>query len=149
MHLNWQEEKIPMRRGTQFALALLIAGTISSQPSMAQGRGHAFARSRNAANSELRVHNDDRAFVRRPRQTVIFTDFRTRANRPPGWNRGRKVGWGNCDVPPGQAKKFGCRGYTYRVYDPYRGIRRFDDDDRFRERERVRTRTIIVVPFRR
>ena len=30
--------------------------------------------------------------------------------RPPGWDKGKKTGWGNCDVPPGQAKKEGCRG---------------------------------------
>ena len=29
--------------------------------------------------------------------------------RPPGWDKGKKTGWGNCDVPPGQAKKQGCR----------------------------------------
>jgi Ni/Co efflux regulator RcnB len=29
--------------------------------------------------------------------------------RPPGWDKGKKTGWGNCDVPPGQAKKEGCR----------------------------------------
>ena len=139
-----------MRRGRQlqFALALLIAWTISSQPSMAQGRSHAFARSRDAR-FEMRVRNDDRVFLRRPRQTVIFTDFRTRSNRPPGWDRGRKVGWGNCDVPPGLAKKFGCSGFIFRDHDRFSGIRRFDDDDRFRDRDRIRTRSIIVVPFRR
>ena len=26
--------------------------------------------------------------------------------RPPGWDRGRKTGWGPYDMPPGQAKKF-------------------------------------------
>jgi hypothetical protein len=33
---------------------------------------------------------------------------RQNEHRPPGWNHGKKVGWGNCDVPPGQAKKVGC-----------------------------------------
>jgi hypothetical protein len=33
--------------------------------------------------------------------------------RPPGWNRGKKTGWGNCGLPPGQAKKYGCRTYVY------------------------------------
>ena len=28
--------------------------------------------------------------------------------RPAGWDKGKKTGWGNCDVPPGQAKKSGC-----------------------------------------
>ncbi len=32
----------------------------------------------------------------------------TPANTPPGWEKGRKTGWGDCDVPPGQAKKVGC-----------------------------------------
>ncbi len=30
------------------------------------------------------------------------------ANQPPGWSHGRKTGWGDCNVPPGQAKKYGC-----------------------------------------
>lgn len=38
------------------------------------------------------------------------------ARRPPGWEHGRKVGWGGCDLPPGQAKKYGCYGRTYRSY---------------------------------
>jgi len=33
----------------------------------------------------------------------------TGEGRPPGWDKGKKTGWGNCDVPPGQAKKQGCR----------------------------------------
>jgi hypothetical protein len=28
-----------------------------------------------------------------------------RKSRPPGWNRGRKVGWGKGTVPPGQRGK--------------------------------------------
>jgi hypothetical protein len=28
-----------------------------------------------------------------------------RAGVPPGWSRGRKVGWGSGGMPPGQAKK--------------------------------------------
>jgi hypothetical protein len=27
--------------------------------------------------------------------------------RPAGWSKGRKTGWGNCNLPPGQAKKNG------------------------------------------
>ena len=42
--------------------------------------------------------------------------YRTYSNpneRPPGWNHGKKTGWGNCGMPPGQAKKYGCRTYAY------------------------------------
>lgn len=35
---------------------------------------------------------------------------------PPGWYRGRKVGWGGCGLPPGLARKYGCygSGFAYR-----------------------------------
>jgi hypothetical protein len=33
--------------------------------------------------------------------------------RPPGWSRGKKTGWGTCGLPPGQAKKYGCQTYVY------------------------------------
>lgn len=33
--------------------------------------------------------------------------------RPAGWSKGKKTGWGNCGLPPGQAKKYGCRTYVY------------------------------------
>jgi hypothetical protein len=36
-----------------------------------------------------------------------------RDGRPPGWSKGKKTGWGNCGLPPGQAKKYGCRTYVY------------------------------------
>lgn len=43
--------------------------------------------------------------------------------RPPGWSHGRKTGWGNCGMPPGQAKKYGCRSYLHqgRTYYYYQG----------------------------
>ena len=39
---------------------------------------------------------------------------------PAGWNRGQKTGWGGCNVPPGQARKYGygC--------GPTSGIGRYD-----------------------
>jgi hypothetical protein len=39
--------------------------------------------------------------------------YEVREVRPPGWRRGEKTGWGNCGLPPGQAKKYGCRTYVY------------------------------------
>jgi len=39
--------------------------------------------------------------------------------RPPGWSKGRKTGWGNCNLPPGQAKKYGCNTYRYQGRDYY------------------------------
>lgn len=40
-------------------------------------------------------------------------------DRPPGWSKGRKTGWGNCGMPPGQAKKYGCNRYRYQGRDYY------------------------------
>jgi len=34
--------------------------------------------------------------------------FKNSHGRPPGWEHGKKTGWGDCDLPPGQAKKYGC-----------------------------------------
>src|SRR5690242_15746803 len=39
--------------------------------------------------------------------------------RPPGWSQGKKTGWGNCNLPPGQAKKYGCNRYRYQGRDYY------------------------------
>jgi hypothetical protein len=30
------------------------------------------------------------------------------SNRPSGWDKGNKTGWGDCNVPPGLAKQRGC-----------------------------------------
>jgi hypothetical protein len=58
--------------------------------------------------------------------------------RPAGWDKGKKTGWGNCDVPPGQAKKQGCRGTTSKR--PVVVARR-DPQDRRRTYPQDRTRT--------
>lgn len=42
-----------------------------------------------------------------------YRTYGDRDGRPPGWSRGKKSGWGNCGLPPGQAKKYGCRTYMY------------------------------------
>ena len=39
--------------------------------------------------------------------------------RPPGWSHGKKTGWGNCGLPPGQAKKYGCRSYVVEGHPYY------------------------------
>jgi hypothetical protein len=87
--------------------------------------------------------------------------------RPPGWDHGRKAGWGNCDLPPGLAKKRGCYPTRYRrvrypaergsfvvvrVPVDYRGWYRVDDrhrlwvDERgFWRDDRARVRLSIVI----
>jgi hypothetical protein len=42
-----------------------------------------------------------------------YRTYGDRDERPPGWSRGKKTGWGDCGLPPGQAKKYGCRAYIH------------------------------------
>ena len=55
--------------------------------------------------------DDDRGWDRR--DGYEYRVYGDRNNRPPGWSHGKKTGWGNCGLPPGQAKKDGCRTYLY------------------------------------
>jgi len=56
-----------------------------------------------------RTDNDDRAWERRGGYEYRTYDGDA---HPPGWSQGKKTGWGNCGMPPGQAKKYGCRSYV-------------------------------------
>jgi hypothetical protein len=55
--------------------------------------------------------DDDQGWERR--DGYEYRIYGDRDDRPPGWSRGKKTGWGNCGLPPGQAKKYGCRTYIY------------------------------------
>ena len=90
-----------------------------------------------------------------------------RYDDPPGWDHGRKAGWGNCDLPPGLAKKRGCYPTRYRLVRypvehgsfvvvrvpvDYRGWYRVDDRRRlwvdqrgFWRDDRARVRLSIVI----
>ena len=41
-------------------------------------------------------------------RVIVLPEAQSWSSRPPGWDRGRKTGWGGCSVPPGHAKKSGC-----------------------------------------
>lgn len=80
---------------------------------------------------EVRRYPDHYGYFER---SALFVGFGEDPHyRPPGWDRGRKVGWakhGNPYLPPGQAKKAG----------PPAIIIKDDDDGERRERERLRIR---------
>ena len=94
------------------ACALMTTGS-----ALAQGRGQG------RGNAASRVWNGDHDW-RGDRARWTFGEDQ----RPRGWEKGRKTGWGDCDVPPGQAKKMGC-GWSWG------GIRRDRRED-WRERYR-------------
>lgn len=63
------------------------------------------------ARADHRLHRRGRVVIDTPR-VIVVAPGTSLAHRPPGWDHGRKVGWGNCDLPPGLAKKYGC-GYGF------------------------------------
>jgi len=77
------------------AVVVMAFAVLAAVPAEARHRGRRF--------------DDRRARVvvvdRSPRVIVVRDRY---AGRPYGWSRGNKVGWGNCDLPPGLAKKYGC-----------------------------------------
>jgi hypothetical protein len=98
-----------MRRRLMQAMLALVVALILATPSLAQGRGRGLGKTR-----DRRVVVSASLFDRRESRRVIILDDGARfsrgrfSGRPRGWDRGRKVGWGRCDVPPGLAKKVGC-----------------------------------------
>lgn len=72
-------------------------------------------------------HGDDHDRGWDRREGHEYRIFGVNDGRPPGWSHGKKTGWRNCGLPPGQAKKYGCYTYVHggRRYYYYR-----DDQDR-------------------
>ncbi|PYX59510.1 MAG: hypothetical protein DMG73_08585 [Acidobacteria bacterium] len=97
--------------------SLIMLGLMLAIPASAQGRGRDKDHDRDDR-KELRDHDADHDRDKSPHHVGHNAghdrDFdRDGARddhdrRPPGWSHGRKTGWGDCDVPPGQAKKHGC-----------------------------------------
>jgi hypothetical protein len=109
-----------MTRTTRFWLILSGVLALSPLPVLAQGRGHGGGekeKDRDRVERHDRDHDRDADRDRdRDRDndrddhhgTIFSRDSHGPANRPPGWDHGRKKGWGDCDEPPGLAKKDGC-----------------------------------------
>jgi hypothetical protein len=55
-------------------------------------------------------HDNDQGWEKR--QSYEYRTYYS-GQHPPGWSHGKKTGWDNCGMPPGQAKKYGCRTYVY------------------------------------
>lgn len=89
----------------------LFTPSVSAKNGQGRGRGNPHAN---------RFDREDRGWDRRGDYEVRI--YGSREGYPPGWSQGRKTGWGNCGMPPGQAKKYGCRTYVYdrRPYYYYR-----------------------------
>lgn len=68
--------------------------------------------------------------------------FGRNEGRPYGWSKGKKTGWRDCGLPPGQAKKYGC--YTY-VHSGRRYYYYHDDGGRLIVRRPIIISGTVVV----
>ena len=90
-------------------LGLSLAVTGSSFAKDHGGKGRDRDDSRHQDRDRDGDHDRDDRHIRhhdRDDRRIVLSQHRS--SRPPGWDRGRKTGWGDCNVPPGQAKKSGC-----------------------------------------
>jgi hypothetical protein len=99
---------------------LILAGLgCVASPALAQGPKQTADKVRNQIERRDRdraLHHDrtdDRDGLREHREQRHDIFVRDEDGRPPGWDRGKKKGWGDCDVPPGQAKKQGCNSFHH------------------------------------
>ena len=53
-----------------------------------------------------RDHDGNRGWEHRRHEREEWREHHARDHRPQGWDRGRKRGWHDNDVPPGQAKNY-------------------------------------------
>jgi hypothetical protein len=85
------------------ALLGMVTPTLMAESGKAQGNGNPHA--------TKSAHEDDHGWE--SRGGYQYRVYGNRDDRPRGWSSGKKTGWGNCGLPPGQAKKYGCRTYVY------------------------------------
>ncbi len=79
-------------------------GTSSALADRPEGKAHG-----NPHAAAKHFDGDDHDWERRGKYEYRVYDG---DHRPPGWSHGKKTGWGDCGMPPGQAKKYGCRSYV-------------------------------------
>jgi hypothetical protein len=119
--MNW------LRLVSFLVLSLALSGYGFAKDHGGKGRDH--------DRDDVRHHDRDRHGDRdRDDRRIIISRHHT--SRPPGWDHGRKVGWGNCNMPPGQAKKAGCHST---VHHHHTVVVRHDRD---RDRDRRRRHTV-------
>ena len=101
-----------------FQVMLILAAVTLALPLLAdQGNGKAKGHSK----KNQAVENDDQGDNNRWERRGDY-EYRTYGEHdgvPPGWSKGKKTGWGNCGLPPGQAKKYGCQSYQYQGRNYY------------------------------
>jgi hypothetical protein len=83
------------------AIFAILAALSLGTPAMAD---HGHGDSKNDHGNKHSDDDDDRGWEHR--DGYEYRTYGDRDGRPPGWSRGKKTAWGNCGLPPGQAKKY-------------------------------------------
>ncbi len=89
--------------------AIIVALGLFASYASGQGKGKGKAKGKQHATAQYERTDD--GWERHDKYDMRIYD--TREGRPPGWSKGNKTGWGDCGLPPGQAKKYGCRTYVH------------------------------------
>jgi hypothetical protein len=104
---------------------ILMLGAALSTSALAQGnsgnahgKGHGKGNPHNAQGDDRDRDQDRDGDGWEVRNGWEYRNYQPGQN-PPGWSKGKKTGWGNCNLPPGQAKKYGCNQYRYQGRDYY------------------------------
>src|SRR4051812_16101242 len=91
-------------RFLQFLLALVLCVTLAPGAYAKGGHGNGHGGDKQDKHKD-KDRDDDRHADRGHDRDG---DHDRADKRPAGWDKGKKKGWGDCDVPPGQVKKQGC-----------------------------------------
>src|SRR5215510_2763239 len=105
LHREFTGANMTKRLMATFALIAVLGfatPTLMAKNDKNKGKGNPHAN---------KFSDDDQGWERR--DGYEYRTYSDADGRPPGWTRGKKTGWGNCGLPPGQAKKYGCRTYVY------------------------------------
>ncbi len=94
-----------------FVILALVAALTLIFTTLVAGQGKGKAKGKSKAHPAGRYEQTADGWERHDRYDMRIYD--AREGRPPGWSEGKKTGWRDCGLPPGQAKKYGCRTYVY------------------------------------
>ena len=101
-----------------FQVMLVLATVTLAVPLLADhGNGKSKGNSQGNQASDNDDQGDNNHWERRG--DYEYRTYGEHEGVPPGWSKGKKTGWGNCGMPPGQAKKHGCQSYQYEGRDYY------------------------------
>jgi hypothetical protein len=103
-------EEPSMRKSWIAASVLIVALSV---PALAKGPKKDNSHASPAAKQDKGGKSDkDHGWEKR--DGVEMRVFGPHDGRPEGWSKGKKTGWQDCGLPPGQAKKYQCYTYKHR-----------------------------------